>query len=446
MRFCDKLAKLRKNNNYNQEQFAEKMNVSRQAVSKWESGSSYPDMDKMIQMCKILNCTLDELLDDGIIESNKENNKINYNHYFSDFLNFITKTYNMFWSMKLKEKIKCLIELFIIFIIILITESIIYSLIYEIVLLNFNDIPIFNFVNEYIIDPLILILLIILGIVIFLHLFKIRYLDYFITIEDKEITNKIKEKPITDNFILEKAKEKIIIRDPQHSIFNFFQVLGKIILYILKFFIILFIIPVLIFTIICIALEAISIFYIKYGLIFISVAILGVLLICYLLIYFAYYFIFNKHINIKATFIIFIISLIFMGAGTGLSLVQFMNYKYEEFPTTDLVTKEEELQMKNNIIINSNYNIEYIIDNSVDDIKLQIILPKKSKYSLSKSIIDNYEIYHIYNENSILDIYSYIIENLKKHKISNYENIIQIKVIISSDNYEILQKNNEEYY
>ena len=55
MRFCDKLPKLRKENNLSQEQLADRLGVSRQAVSKWESGSSYPDMDKMIQICNILN-------------------------------------------------------------------------------------------------------------------------------------------------------------------------------------------------------------------------------------------------------------------------------------------------------------------------------------------------------------------------------------------------------
>lgn len=38
MRFCDKLPKLRKNNNLSQEQLADRLGVSRQAVSKWESG------------------------------------------------------------------------------------------------------------------------------------------------------------------------------------------------------------------------------------------------------------------------------------------------------------------------------------------------------------------------------------------------------------------------
>ena len=49
MRFSEKLPKLRKNNNLSQEQLAEQLGVSRQAVSKWEAGNSYPDMEKMLQ-------------------------------------------------------------------------------------------------------------------------------------------------------------------------------------------------------------------------------------------------------------------------------------------------------------------------------------------------------------------------------------------------------------
>lgn len=67
MQFYEKLSKLRKANNLSQEQLAEKLNVTRQAVSKWESGESYPDMAKIIQLCKILNCSLNELMDDGVM-------------------------------------------------------------------------------------------------------------------------------------------------------------------------------------------------------------------------------------------------------------------------------------------------------------------------------------------------------------------------------------------
>ena len=50
MRFSEKLPKLRKNNNLSQEQLAEQLGVSRQAVSKWEAGNSYPDMVPNIKL------------------------------------------------------------------------------------------------------------------------------------------------------------------------------------------------------------------------------------------------------------------------------------------------------------------------------------------------------------------------------------------------------------
>ena len=48
MRFSEKLPKLRKNNNLSQEQLAEQLGVSRQAVSKWESEQSTPDIEKLL--------------------------------------------------------------------------------------------------------------------------------------------------------------------------------------------------------------------------------------------------------------------------------------------------------------------------------------------------------------------------------------------------------------
>lgn len=64
MKFCDKLQKRRKEKNMSQEQLADRCGVSRQAVSKWESGRSYPDMDKIMLLCDILDCNIYDLIDD----------------------------------------------------------------------------------------------------------------------------------------------------------------------------------------------------------------------------------------------------------------------------------------------------------------------------------------------------------------------------------------------
>ena len=65
MIFSEKLAVLRKNKGLTQESLAEKLNVSRQAVAKWESGQAYPDISNLIQISNLMNVTVDYLVRDG---------------------------------------------------------------------------------------------------------------------------------------------------------------------------------------------------------------------------------------------------------------------------------------------------------------------------------------------------------------------------------------------
>lgn len=63
MTIGDKIKKLRKDNNMTQEDIAEKLNVSRQTISKWETNIVIPDADNIVSICKLFNITTDELLD-----------------------------------------------------------------------------------------------------------------------------------------------------------------------------------------------------------------------------------------------------------------------------------------------------------------------------------------------------------------------------------------------
>ena len=65
MTLGDKLTKLRKENNYTQEQLAEILGVSRQAISKWESDISYPETEKLLKLGELYGCSMDYLLKDG---------------------------------------------------------------------------------------------------------------------------------------------------------------------------------------------------------------------------------------------------------------------------------------------------------------------------------------------------------------------------------------------
>ncbi|HEX3039732.1 MAG TPA: helix-turn-helix transcriptional regulator [Caproiciproducens sp.] len=63
--FAEKLQTLRKGNGMSQESLAEALGVSRQAVSKWESGQSYPEMDKMIALSDLFHVSMDYLVKDA---------------------------------------------------------------------------------------------------------------------------------------------------------------------------------------------------------------------------------------------------------------------------------------------------------------------------------------------------------------------------------------------
>ena len=66
MILADKIIKLRKKNGLTQEELAEKMNVSRQAVSKWEGAQTIPDLEKILQLSALFGVTTDYLLKDEI--------------------------------------------------------------------------------------------------------------------------------------------------------------------------------------------------------------------------------------------------------------------------------------------------------------------------------------------------------------------------------------------
>ena len=66
MKLNEKIIKLRKDNNLSQEDFGNKLNISRQAVSKWEHEETKPEIDKIKDIRKIFNVSCDYLLNDEI--------------------------------------------------------------------------------------------------------------------------------------------------------------------------------------------------------------------------------------------------------------------------------------------------------------------------------------------------------------------------------------------
>ena len=66
MILADKIITLRKKNGWSQEELAEKLKVSRQAVSKWEGAQTVPDLERVLQMSQLFGVTTDYLLKDEL--------------------------------------------------------------------------------------------------------------------------------------------------------------------------------------------------------------------------------------------------------------------------------------------------------------------------------------------------------------------------------------------
>lgn len=69
MSLSKKIYELRKSNGMSQEVLAEKINVSRQSISKWESGETVPEIDRIIELSKVFGVSTDYLLLSGEVES-----------------------------------------------------------------------------------------------------------------------------------------------------------------------------------------------------------------------------------------------------------------------------------------------------------------------------------------------------------------------------------------
>ena len=85
MKFCDNLKALRKAERISQEHLAEKVGVSRQSVSKWETGEAYPEMNNIMALCTVFHCEITDLINSSISdaasfkESSKKENQMKNN-------------------------------------------------------------------------------------------------------------------------------------------------------------------------------------------------------------------------------------------------------------------------------------------------------------------------------------------------------------------------------
>ena len=450
MKLCEKLHKIRKDNNITQEGLADKLNVSRQAVSKWESGQAYPDTEKLIQISKIFNVSLDELINDNCDKSiNSSDKKLDLMSIINKVLEFISKSVNMFWSMKFVEKIKLLFEMAILILIIsgvvMLSVSIMVN-IFRRIFIFLPDGIVYNLCSLF--ETLLFIVWIIVGFLIVIKIFKSRYLDYYIVVCDDSVSEKMVEEPIKE---LKEMKEyKVVIRDPKDSSLNIFRKIWKIFIFMTKILCFLICVPLVLCFIFCVLLLVFSLFYLFDGLFFngITLAIIGIIIFLYLLIEFIYNLLFNRTHALNRIFIMFIGSISLIGIGLGLSFVAISRFKITQNEKVEV--NAHMIEMSDDLVITSMiYDMGFedvIIDNNLDNIKLEVISYGECKsylysYESYDPKVGNFRVVDVNFEYNELDLYRDIIDNLKDGKIVNYNEIYDVKMYISKDNLNRLREN-----
>lgn len=447
--FKENLRKIRKENNLSQEQLADELGVSRQAISKWESGSAYPEMDKIIALCDKFDLNIDDLLHKDIKEvRGEEESKKKLNNLINDFLEFITNTINMFSKMDLKSKIKCLFEqciiAFILFTVSLIIYNVLSSLFSSILILLPNII--YTFING-ILKSILAIALIIISLIIITHIFKTRYLYYYEKLK-KEEKNDIEETENTksENKISLNNNDKIIIRDSKHSEYSFINIMFKTIIIIIKLFAIWFGLCIS-FVLVCLFISLVAAFLMyKTGLFFIGLLItilsssaIGIVILLLIL-----NFVFNRKSDKKKMIWSFISSLIILGVGCGMIFVGATSFDVIESNETTLTKVTREYDMNDKLLMypHSDYEIEYVeTDNS--NIKVE--------YSICKycEIKDHYKKNHDYTMimawsycNNPTKLVREFFKNANDKKIVSINNTIQkITIYTNQNNIDTLKNN-----
>lgn len=471
-KFSENIKKIRKDNHLSQEELAEQLGVSRQAISKWESSIAYPEMDKIIQICDKFGVNIDDLLHKDIKEvKGEEVTKNKMNKYIEDFFTFITDTVRLFENMNFKSKCKCLFEQCLIFVILFIVFGLIYMVLDTILYHSLGTmlhITKVYYIITSIIDCIYFIFAIISGVIILIHIFNIRYLEYFKNIkedisnkkekvEEKE-TIKLEEessenKPLTidekNKIVFKNNKEKIIIRDPNHSEYNFLNGLMKLTLAGVKFCAIWLELGLCISLLFIVACAVASFLITKTGLFFIGIFLglvsLGILNTIIVLLLFN--FIFNRKNNKKIIIWSSIISTIIVGISCGLIAIGAVSFDIEEYQEKR-VTRILELEMNDNLYV----------DNYMDMNKVQFIEENRDDIKIEYDTYDGFELNYYITEYGNLHIWAEeknpfeslrrIIDDINNKKFVSYYAPLHatVRIYTSKTNIEKIKNNYNNHY
>lgn len=444
MNFSEKLVKLRKENKMSQEDLAASVDVSRQSVSKWESGQTYPEMDKLLAICKIFNVTLDSLTNDEVDINNTDNKDKNA---IDSFFSFVKNTYNFIVNNSLLDNTKCFLVMMFTFLALYILKLPVNLLSEKVTNLitsvSRNNFTIFvaNFF-EFIFD----FAYVALFIIVMIYIFKIGFLDKMDLKKDNDLKLAKEDKPLKESKPI-KEKDK-----NENKNYSFINLLSNILIVFVKFFIACFTFPFLV-TLILLFIGLIIILYFAFngltyiGLILIS---LSFILLNILTIEFLFDLLFSKKVPFKRMLITLIASLSIFGIGSGLfsievSKISYVNSISPKFKTTKT---EFNVKMQDNLLIKANTHYDFVIDNTLDNIKIEVETYQDFVTSHTEENAYVYRIVLNEYEVNAKNIFDDLVENLKHNKVYNYNfrDNSTVKIYANEKNINILKNNIEKEY
>lgn len=461
MSFEKKLQSLRKKAGLSQEELANQLGVSRQAVSKWESGISYPEMDKLILMTRLFKCSLDDLVNDEIKEPIIEDNIKKKQKSVDSLLEFITKSISMFNSMKLSSVLKCFAEIIVLICVLALVSACIFSIIEAFLasLFSITFYPIYAFLTS-----LVFFVVIILDAIIVFQFYKIRYLDYYdklvyqyevksfnckdIQSKDEEDVMKKENIEIVSKEKKEmKARERIIIRDPNHKPLEFLSFFSKLLILTYRAIMRIITIPFIFLLVFLVIATVLVIYLISYNGLFIgvSIAAFASILLTVLVIRTLSDDLFKGTYPIKIMAILFLVSLVVGGIGVGISIISFKNINFEYVETIETVEKEYPYNDKLylNFLESRGHHIIFKVNESLDNILISYNYDKtyENVELVNPAEDENYLLLETkYINNNPKEEIDKFLANLKKNLIvlenyHDYEDIIGPATVTAREKY-----------
>lgn len=456
MKFGENLQKLRKERGISQEQLAEQLGVTRQSVSKWESGASYPEMDKIVAICNIFHCDMDVLINKDITEERdkKDASKV-VKVGFKNIADYIKKTIYLFEHQSFKDIIKMIAQVMIIICVIL-CFSIPFMLFKEMVVSLFytgdNWFSIFfsrfwNFIFNASYG--------ILAIATFLYIFKVKFLDgEEIVIEEvNESLDTIDDDNSQDT--VKDNKKKKVIKVKRTEGFSLLDLLSKAITLCLKVFLLFLLIPAIIGVIMLIIAFVLLVILIFRGVFLVGPLFiaLGITVFCLIVIELILDFIFNLRFSRRRVIITVISSVVVSAVGLGLSIWYFLNLNVvNDVPNNFKQETQEEVYMMNDeLLIQYGWNyIKFVEDESMtNQIRVRIdYYPDYTAAELEKEDNEIFINYDTINSIRINEVTDSIINNLKKNKLYTYDKLGTVSMTITSskNNIEKLKENYNKQY